>query len=361
MALISVTYAALPGWQTDHQAETLAAFRLSCAHLTENLGGNGQAASLGGTASAWQPACVAAASVSATDSDARAFFESWLQPFALSQDGNPSGLFTGYYEPEMRGARAPGGEYEVPLLAKPNDLVSVDLGAFADDLKGRRITGRIEKTSFVPYYDRAEIEGGALRSRRLEFLWLAYPVDAFFLQIQGSGRVRLADGRIIRVNYAGQNGRPYVPIGRVLMERGQIPRDQVSLQTIRAWLDAHPSEAAEVMNTNPSFVFFREVTGLKPEDGPPGALGAQLTPGRSVAVDRAYIPLGAPLFIDTTDPLDGQPFRRLMVAQDTGGAIKGAVRADIFYGWGADAEARAGKMRGQGRAFVLLPRPQAAH
>jgi membrane-bound lytic murein transglycosylase A len=146
----------------------------------------------------------------------------------------------------------------------------------------------------------------------------------------------------------------------VLADRGQIPRDQVSLQTIRAWLDAHPAEAAEVMNTNPSFVFFREVTGLKPDDGPPGAMGAQLTPGRSVAVDRGFIPLGAPLFIDTTDPLDGHAFQRLMVAQDTGGAIKGPVRADIFYGWGADAEARAGRMRGQGRAFVLLPRPPAA-
>ncbi len=361
MALSPVAFNALPGWQADQQSGALTAFRASCAHMAATLGGSGDAAKYGGTSAQWQPACAAAASVPDSDAAARAFFEAYFQPNAISQNGSANGLFTGYYEPEVRGSRAPGPGYETALLAKPSDLISVDLGAFADDLKGRHITGRIEKAGFVPYYDRAEIEAGALRARRLEFLWLADPVDAFFLQIQGSGRVKLQDGRVIRVTYAAQNGRPYVPIGRVLADQGDIPLDKVSLQSIRAWLDAHPGEAADMMNRNPSYVFFRELTGLKPDEGPPGAMGAQLTPGRSAAIDRAYLPLGAPLFLDTTDPLDGTPLRRLLIAQDLGGAIKGAVRADIFFGWGDDAEARAGKMRGHGQAYVLLPRPPAAH
>lgn len=190
-------------------------------------------------------------------------------------------------------------------------------------------------------------------------MWLADPIDAFFLQIQGSGRVRLPDGRIVRVSYAAQNGRPYVAIGRVLADEGQIPLDQVSLPSIRAWLVAHPERAAEVMNRNRSFVFFRELPGARPDQGPPGTEGAPLTPGRSAAVDRSVLPMQAPVFIDTTDPLDGTRLQRLLVAQDTGGAIKGAVRADIFFGWGADAEARAGHMRGRGSMVVLLPKPAA--
>ena len=256
----------------------------------------------------------------------------------------------------MRGARSPQPGFDVPLLAKPADLVQLDLGAFAPDLKGRKITGRVQSGSFVPYYDRTEIVDGALRGKRLELLWLANPVDAFFLQIQGSGRVRLPDNRVVRVTYAGQNGRPYVAIGKVLADQGAIPLPQVSMQSIRAWLESHPDQAASVMARNPSYVFFRELTGVRPEDGPLGALGAALTPMRSVAVDRSYVPLGAPLFIDTTDPIDGSPIQRMMVAQDTGGAIKGPVRADVFFGWTPDAENRAGRMRQLGHAFILLPK-----
>jgi membrane-bound lytic murein transglycosylase A len=234
--------------------------------------------------------------------------------------------------------------------------VQADLGAFAPDLKGRKLTGRVEGGRFVPYWDRAAISGGALAGRRLEILWLADKVDAFFLEIQGSGRVRLPDGGVVRVTYADQNGRGYVPIGRVIAERDHIPPSQVSLQSIRAWLAAHPADAAGVMNQNPSYVFFRELAGIDPNQGPPGSLGAGLTPGRSAAVDRSFIPLGAPLWIDTTDPIDGSRLQRLLVAQDTGGAIKGPIRADVFWGWGQDAETRAGKMRQQGAAFVLLPR-----
>lgn len=210
----------------------------------------------------------------------------------------------------------------------------------------------------VPYWDRAQIEAGALRDQKLALLYVAGPVDAFFLQIQGSGRVLLGNGDVVRVGYAGQNGRPYVAIGKVLADRGQLRRADVTMQSIRAWLEQHPAEAAGVMAENPSYVFFRELPRLRADEGPLGALGVPVTPGRSIAVDHRYIPLGLPVWVDTTDSLDGVPLQRLMLAQDVGGAIKGPVRGDVFFGWGAQAEARAGRMRQPGRLFVLLPRPR---
>ncbi len=360
MGLAPVGFDHLPGWAAEHPAQAIPSFLAGCAAIAHSadpsLGGAGEAAARGGTAPQWADACAAARALPPGDDAARGFFETYFQPWAITGNGNPNGLFTGYYEPEVPGARSPGGLYRIALLGRPIDMLQVDLGEFAPDLKGRRITGRLEQGRLVPYWDRAAIEAGALDRQRLGILWLADPVDAFILQIQGSGRVRLDDGRVVRVSYAGQNGRPYVPIGRVLADRGQIPLDQVSLQTIRAWLSAHPGEAAEVMNQNPSYVFFREIIGVRPEDGPPGTLGAPLTPGRSVAVDRAYIPLGAPLWLDTTDPVTGSRLQRLVMAQDTGGAIKGPVRADFFWGWGPEAEERAGKMRQPGSDFILLPR-----
>lgn len=364
LGLRPVAFAALPGWSEDNAAQALPPFLASCASLAgmapdQKLGGAGAAASLGGTPAAWRPACDAARAVPPGDPQAaRRFFETWFQPYAVSNaaDGSASGLFTGYYEPEVAGSRSPGGRYDVPLMRTPDDLVHVDLGQFASDLKGRSITGRISGRQFVPYYDRAEIEAGALTHDRLGLLWLADPIDAFVLQIQGSGRVRLPDGHVVRVTYAGQNGRPYVPIGRVLADRGDIPLSQVSMQSIRAWLVAHPDQAQSIMDQNPSYVFFREIDGLPSDQGPPGALGAPLTPGRSIAVDRHFLPLGAPVFVATTDPLTRAPFRHLMQAQDLGGAIRGPVRADIFWGWGPDAEARGGLMKAQGTDYVLLPR-----
>ena len=360
MTLTPVGFDRLPGWAADHPAEALPAFLAGCIVLArnpeQNLGGDGEAASRGGTPAQWREACAAARALPPGDAAARGFFEAWFQPWAITDNGNANGLFTGYYEPEARGARSPGGSYRTPLLGPPTDMVEVQLGSFSPDMKGKTVVGRIERGRLVPYWDRAAIEGGALDRQRLGILWLADPIDAFVLQIQGSGRIRLADGRIVRVNYAGQNGRPYVPIGRVLAERGEIPLEQVSLQSIRAWLNAHPGQAAEVMNQNPSFVFFREVIGARPDDGPPGALGAPLMPGRSVAVDRSFLPLGAPIWLDTTDPLTGARLQRLMMAQDIGGAIKGPVRADVFWGWGSEAEEKAGKMRQPGTHYILLPR-----
>jgi membrane-bound lytic murein transglycosylase A len=357
MGLTPVGFDRLPGWSQDRASEALPPFVAGCARMNDTLGGTGEAAKRGGSAAAWASACNAARAVPrGDDTAARAFFQASFQPYAVSADGRDTGLFTGYYEPEVRGSRSPGAGYDVPLLSRPTDLIQIDLSAFADDLKGRRIGGRIQSGSMIPYYDRAEIVGGALRGKRLELIWLADPVDAFFLQIQGSGRIQLPDGRVARMTYAGQNGRPYVAIGKVLAEQGAIPLEQVTMQSIRGWLQSHPAEASGVMDRNPSYVFFRELTGTRPEEGPPGALGAALTPGRSVAVDRSFIPLGAPVFLDTTDPVTGGPIQRMMVAQDIGGAIKGPVRTDIFFGWGKDAEEKAGRMRATGRQYLLLPK-----
>lgn len=349
--LIAIGFDALPGWKQDHPAQALPAFLASCAHIS-----GGAAQAQGNDPAAWKAACQAGRAVPRDNNTAaRAFFESNFQPFAIAVGGIGAGLFTGYYEPEMRGAARPASGYQAPLLALPNDIVEADLGAFADDLKGRKITGRTDGKKFVPYYDRATIEHGALAGRNLELLWLANPIDAFFVQIQGSGRIRLPDDSVVRVTYAGQNGRAYVPIGRILIEQGAIPREQVSMQSIRTWLDAHPAEAASVMDRNPSFVFFRMLQA-KADEGPPGASGAALTPMRSIAVDRAFIPMGAPVFVDTTDAIDGSKIQQLMVAQDTGGAIRGAIRADIFFGWTPEAEAHAGRMKQTGQQYLLLPR-----
>lgn len=360
MTLRPVSFSALPGWAGERPARAMPALLGSCAVFAAApdlaLGGSGVAAARGGKAAQWLPACAAAATVpTGDDTAARAFFEAWFQPYAVA-DTVGSGLFTGYYEPEVDGSRTPGEGYATPLLGRPDDLVQVDLGAFSPELQGKHVTGRLQGDQLVPYYDRAAIVDGALAPRRLDLLWLTDPVDAFVLQIQGSGRVRLRDGGTVRVSYAGQNGRPYVPLGRVLAERGDIPLKQVSMQSIRAWLAAHPDQAAAVMNQNPSYVFFRELDDLHPDQGPPGALGVSLTPGRSIAVDKRFIPLGAPVFVSTTDPLDNRPFDRLTLAQDLGGAIRGPVRADIFWGWDRDAEARAGSMNAKGADYLLLPR-----
>jgi membrane-bound lytic murein transglycosylase A len=359
LVLSGVGFAGLPGWQQGRQSAALPALLRSCVR-TEKLPpgrtlGSGE---LGHKAADWGPPCTAARALrDGDDKAARQFFETWFEPFAVRNNARAEGLFTGYYEPELAGSRNRGGRFTVPIHARPDDLVTVDLGRFRDDLKGRRIAGLVKGGRLQPYASRADIDAGALAAKTRVLAWVDDPIAAFFLHVQGSGRVALEDGDTLRVGYAGHNGHPYVAIGRELIARGELSRAEVSLQTIRAWLAAHPDEAAAVMALNPSYIFFRPLKG----DGPVGAQGVALTPGRSLAVDRRYFPLGLPLWLDASAPAaeagaPDQPLRRLMVAQDTGGAIRGPVRGDVFWGHGAEAEAVAGRMKHPGRYFVLLPK-----
>ncbi len=354
LTLAPASFDALPGWQQDDQGAALAALGRSCALILlakrpsdASLGAGGVA----GTVADWQSPCAAAAAVDRTDPAApRQFFEAWFTPYKAANNGRSQGLFTGYYEPELRGARQPGGIYATPLLRRPPDLVMVELGQFRPVWRGERIAGRVIDGRLQPFESRAEIERGVLDRQHLAFLWVDDPVDAFFLQIQGSGRVRLPDGAMVRVGYDGQNGQPYVPIGRLLIERGALDRDAVSMQAIRAWIKANPEAGAALMAENPSYVFFRESVG----DGPIGAQGVALTAERSLAVDRDFVPLGVPVWLDAGD--GAEKLQRLLVAQDTGGAIRGPVRGDVFWGFGPAAEARAGTMKAAGEYYLLLPK-----
>jgi membrane-bound lytic murein transglycosylase A len=304
----------------------------------------------------WRVPCAEAAALAPGDGPAaRAFFEHGFVPFRASNRGTEEGLFTGYYEAELHGARTPGGRFVTPLYRRPDDLVQVDLGAFRPDLRGERIAGKLAGGHLVPYASRAEIEAGALAGQGLELLWVDDPVDAFFLAIQGSGRVILPDGSAVRVGYDGENGRPYVAIGRLLADRG-VPKDVITMPFLRRWIAEHGAEGAALMGENPSYVFFRTLEG----DGPVGSEGVVLTPGRSAAIDRHFLALGLPLWIDAGDPVEPSGrIRRLFVAQDTGGAIRGPVRADLFFGYGAEAAEHAGLLKGRGSLWLLLPRAAA--
>jgi membrane-bound lytic murein transglycosylase A len=358
--LTRVEFAELPGWGDDDPREALRAFQRSCERFAtlppdEPVGGHAWA----GPARHWVAACTEAAAVADDPQRARSFLEARFTAWSVAEGTRPEGLITGYYEPRLRGSRRPVPPFLTPLLRRPDDLIEVDLAAFSEDLRGRRIAGRVEGGRLVPYPDRAEIENGALDGRGLELAWVDDPVDRFFLEIQGSGRVLLDDGQELRVGYAAQNGRPYRAIGRDLVAMGAIPKDQVSMQSIRRWLEANPERARAIMHRNPSFVFFTELEGLAPEDGPLGALGVPLTAGRSLAVDRRHLPLGALLWLETTLPGAGEPtpLRRLVVAQDVGGAITGVVRGDLFVGTGDEAGEVAGRMRQTGRLWILVPNP----
>lgn len=352
LALAPASFADLPGWADDRHAEFLPAFARTCARLARLP--DDRETGLGGRAADWRAPCAQAAAVPVGDNAAaKRFLETAFRPFLASDEAaGPDGLFTGYYEPELRGSLTRGGAYTIPLRARPADLVMVDLGEFRPELRGQRIAGNVVNGNLRPYPARAGINQGAIDNRADVLVWVDDPVDAFFLEIQGSGRVVLPDGRVLRLGYAAQNGQPYVAIGRTLIERGALTRETVSMQSIRAWLSANPAEARAVMETNPSYVFFRVLDG----DGPLGAEGVALTPGRSLAVDRSLIAMGVPLWLDAEDPLTPNTrIRRMMMAQDTGGAIRGAVRGDVFWGAGAEAAERAGKMRSPGRYWILLP------
>jgi len=355
LTLAAVGFDALPGWGADDPRKAFDAFLRSCTRMA-GLPADRPMGDLRefGSAGRWQAICREAAAAKPADAAAaRRFFEDRFRPWRAANGDEAEGLFTGYYEPELRGSRTRQGPYTIPLMKRPPDLVTVDLGAFRDSLKGERIAGRIVDGALRPYADRAAIETGALDGRGLELLWVDDPVAAFFLHIQGSGRVVLPDGGAVRVGYAAQNGHRYFAVGRDLIERGAVAKEDMSLQAIRDWMRANPDEAPALMRRNPSYVFFRELSG----EGPIGAQGAPLTPGRSLAVDPRFVPYGVPVWLDADHPLtDDRPIRRLLVAQDTGGAIRGPVRGDLFWGAGAEAEAAAGRMKSRGGYYLLLPK-----
>jgi membrane-bound lytic murein transglycosylase A len=341
--LTPTSFSALPGWEQDDLRQAWPALLQSCRGL------NGKAD--------WKAVSAAARAHDASDGAAvRRFFESWFVPnLVRAADGADTGLITGYYEAMLYGARKRGGAFQTPLYRVPDDLLTVDLGSLYPQLKNMRLRGRLSGKTVVPYSSRAEIARAPLKDK--ELLWVNDPVEAFFLEVQGSGRVQLDTGETVRVAYADQNGHPYKAIGRWLVEQGELSAEQATAQGIRAWIAANPGRRQELFNVNPSYIFFREEKLSDPSLGPKGALGVPLTPGRSVAIDPAFIPLGAPLFLATTEAGSEVPMQRLMMAQDTGGAIRGAVRADFFYGFGPDAVDRAGKMKQRGQVWVLLPRP----
>jgi len=343
-ALSAVPWLALAGWPAEHPAEVWPALTQSCRKLAVRD-------------TQWRQVCADAALFPQPDDEtARAFFENRFTPYEIGNSGR-DGLITGYYEPILNGNFGRTERYRYPLYKPPEDLLIVDLGELYPELEGKRIRGRLAGRRVVPYYSRAEIHNGDQPLAGRELIWVDDPVALFFLQIQGSGRVQLPDGRVLFVGYAEQNGHPYVSIGRRLVELGELNLEDINLESIQVWLKQHPHRAEALLNSNPSYVFFDWRDPKLP--GPLGSFNVPLTPERSIAVDPHHIPLGSPVWLDTTLPGASAPptYRRLVFAQDTGGAIKGAVRADLFFGFGERAEYLAGHMKQPGRLYLLRPTP----
>lgn len=350
----AVDWSALPGWSDDRVSDAWPAFRVGCAALT---------APAAPTRDVWTAPCTAAGALTTPDAaTARAWFENHFIPYTIvAADGRETGLVTGYYEPLLAGSRTRSAQFPVALYAPPDDLLTIDLTGLYPDLKDRRLRGRVEGRRVIPYWSRADIDAGRAPLDGKTLVYVDDPIEAFFLQIQGSGRVELAEGGVIRVGYADQNGHPFRSVARVLIDRGEISADRASMQGIKAWARANPSKLPALLEENPSYVFFREVAPFPPGsleaaiDGPIGTLGVPLATGRTIAVDTRSVPLGAPIFLATTWPLATTPLNRLVLAQDTGGAIRGAVRADFFWGFGVEAGREAGRMRQDGRMWLLWP------
>ena len=334
---------AVTGWLQDDPAQAWPALRASCATLSRQA--------------TWKPVCDRAGHLGPTPSTtaARQFFEANFTPWQLTNaDGSTQGLVTGYYEPLIRGSRTRSARSTWPIHGVPKDMLTIELGDVYPELKSLRLRGRLVGNKVLPYWNRAQFGERAEQAQAPVLLWADDPIELFFLQVQGSGRVQLPDGRTVRIGYADQNGHPYQSIGRWLVAQGELPLEKASMDGIKAWAEANPERLHELLNANPSYVFFRELPASS--GGPVGALGVPLSAGRSIAVDPRFVPLGAPVFLSTTHPLSATPLQRLVLAQDTGGAIKGVVRADFFWGFGADAGREAGRMRQQGSMWVLLPK-----
>lgn len=334
----------LPDWQSLNLSMSHLAFLQSCRVLKSR--------------SDWNEVCGRAETFNANDNRAlRAFYEEWFTPYQVfNADGTEQGIITGYYEPVLKGSRTKTTRFRYPLYAVPNDLLVVDLGDSYPQLKDMRLRGRVQGNRVLPYYNRAEIETstGAISLKGRELFWVEHPVELFFLHIQGSGRIDLPDGTQAKVGYAEQNGHPYMSIGKKLVDMGELKLEEASMQSIKLWGEKNPDRLGALLGHNPSYIFFRELPDSFTT--PPGSLGVPLTNEYSLAIDPRIIPLGAPVFLSTTYPNDSAPLNRLMLAQDTGGAIRGAVRADFFWGMGHAAGAQAGKMKQKGRLWVLFPK-----
>ncbi len=354
-ALEPLTWEEIDGWGGDDHVRGFATFQASCRPIVRTKSTDPRP-----MRAALREVCVRALTLRQFDeAAARKFFETNFRPTRIRKLGDAAGFLTGYYEPIVDGSRFPTREFSVPLYRRPPDLYAA--GATRPDGPFPNSGGALRKTvegDLVPYYDRGEIEDGALDGQHLEICWLRNATDALFIQIQGSARIRLEDGTLLRVNYDAHNGYPYVPVGRVLIERNLVAREEMSMQRIREWMDANPEDAKDVRRQNRSVVFFRTV-GLNETTEARGAEGIPLSPGRSIAVDKALHVYGTPFFIQAELPLDGRaavPFRRTMIAQDTGSAIVGPARADLYFGAGDEAGRIAGRIRNAGRFVMLLPR-----
>ena len=350
-------FEALPGWAGDRWSQAVPALLKSCERMLklppdQAVGPDDSA----GTVRDWLGPCGAARNLTAgDDAAAKQFWESWFQPWSVTDNNRAEGTFTGYYEPEVQGSRQKQGKFTIPVLAKPNDLISVDLVRLRPDLAQKVgndvLAGRLSASGRLdPYPNRYEIETNGLGDKAPVLLWLDDAVGAHIMQIQGSGRVRLEDGSVQRLAVAATNGQRFIGLGRILADHGKVPAG-ATMPVIRDWLQAHPQEAKNLMAENPRYVFYRKIEG----DGPIGAQGVALTPERSMAVDSRYIPLGVPLWLDTTDGA-GQKIQHVLMAQDIGAAIKGPVRGDVFWGSGEAAFQQAGGMKSTGKMWLLLPR-----
>jgi membrane-bound lytic murein transglycosylase A len=341
-----VSWSSLDGWRDDHHAEAWPALKQSCEKLRKRD-------------SHWQVICQKVAALEApNDETARIFFEDhFVAHRVVGQRGKKNGLITGYYEPLLYGSLEPTERYRYPVYGRPANLLIIDLGEIYPELEGKRIRGRFDGSSrIVPYFSRAEIDLGEPALAGHELAWVDDPVSLFFLHVQGSGRIQLESGEVMAIGYADQNGRPYVSIGRQLLRMEELEREEITLGSIRDWIHEHPKQMETLLNSNPSYVFFAKRNSKLP--GPLGSLNVPLTAERSIAVDNRYISAGLPVWLDTSLATDESPYQRHVLAQDTGGAIKGAVRADVFFGQGERAERMAGTMKQTGQLFVLLPRQE---
>ncbi len=357
------TWASLPAWQADDHAVLWNAFLRNCQAVMERglrPAGRGAIAAAG----PWREVCLAAFDPSSKPDPEQAdtvrqFLQTWLQPWQVMAAGKPAvNTVTGYYEPLVRASRKRSDSYQWPLYAVPQDMLTIDLGSVYPELAGKRVRGKLDGNRVVPYDTRAEITRPGRQPDAL--VWVDDPVDAFFLQVQGSGRAELQDGNVVRLAYADQNGHQYASIGRWLVDKGELTLAQASMQNIREWARRNPLRVQEMLNANPSVVFFKEEPIHVAGDGPRGAFSIPLTAQHSIAVDPQFVPLGSPVLLSTTYPGSNQPLNRVVFAQDTGSAIKGAGRADFYWGFGEEAGAVAGRMKQNGKMWVLWPKAAGA-